>query len=64
MKTNATPLPLTAPYEHKIDNITFQVSAFGNPEGKESASQMLVDLMEQQVTSAPTKRKKPNKDAR
>lgn len=41
---------LSEPYRKKIGKVTFQISSFGNPKGTETAKQLLVRLMENEVT--------------
>ena len=38
--------PLSEPYRKTIGKVTFQVSAFGNPSGTETAQKMMLHLME------------------
>ena len=50
MTTSINPAPvLTETYDHKIGKVTFRVSSFGNPNGTQTAQQMLLDLMVSQV---------------
>lgn len=38
-------IQLSAPYRKAIGKVTFQVSAFGNPNGTESAQKMMIRLL-------------------
>ena len=50
MTASNPPAPVLAePYDHKIGKVTFRVSSFGNPNGIQTAQQMLLDLMVSQV---------------
>lgn len=40
-------IQLSAPYRKTIGKVTFQVSAFGNQNGTETAQKMMVRLLEQ-----------------
>ena len=42
-------IPMAAPYERKIGKVIFQVSAFGNPQAKETGQQMILRMLEQKV---------------
>lgn len=48
MTTNQ-PMPMAAPYRRKIGKVTFQVSAFGNPQAKETGQQMILRMLENKV---------------
>lgn len=39
-------IQLSAPYRKTIGKVTFQVSAFGNPNGTETAKKMMIRLLE------------------
>ena len=39
-------IQLSEPYHKTIGKVTFQVSAFGNPNGTESAQKMMIRLLE------------------
>lgn len=49
-KTAPNAVHLSAPYRKTIGKVTFEVSAFGNPNGTETAQQLMVRLMERSVT--------------
>ena len=49
MTTNQ-PMPMAAPYRRKIGKVTFQVSAFGNPQAKETGQQMILRMLENKLT--------------
>ena len=42
-------IPLTAPYRHKIGKVTFEVYSFGNPKAADTAQQMILRMLEEQV---------------
>ena len=42
-------IPLSAPYRRRIGKVTYVVSAFGNPKATDTAQQMLLRMMEEQV---------------
>ena len=60
MTTSINSAPaLTESYDHKIGKVTFRVSSFGNPNGAQTAQQMLLNLMVSQVkTQCSQKNKK------
>ncbi len=41
--------PLAAPYRTTIGKVTFEVSSFGNPDSHQTASDLLLSLMESQA---------------
>ena len=41
--------PLAAPYRRKIGNVTFEVSAFGNPQATDTAEDLLLGMLEAKV---------------
>ena len=43
-------VPLAAPYQHKVGKVTFVVSSFGNPKATDTAQQMVLRMLEKQVT--------------
>jgi hypothetical protein len=43
-------VPLAEPYRRKIGRATFQVSSFGDPQASETGQQLLLRMLEQQVT--------------
>ena len=49
-KTAPNAVHLSAPYRKNIGKVTFEVSAFGNPNGTETAQHLMVRLMEHSVT--------------
>jgi len=57
-----TSVALAAPYTKKIGKVTFQVSSFANPEGTESAQQMLLHLMEHRLLQEPSERREQEKN--
>lgn len=42
-------LPMAETYSHKIGNVTFQVSSFGNPNATETGQQMILHLLENRI---------------
>ncbi len=40
--------PLAAPYRTTIGKVTFEVSSFGNPDSHQTASDLILSLMESQ----------------
>ena len=50
-------------YRNKIGKMTFVVSAYGNPKGKETAEDMLLHLMEERVTEELHKRNQLEEEA-
>ena len=42
-------VPLAAPYRRRIGKVTYVVSAFGNAKATDTAQQMLLRMMEEQV---------------
>lgn len=42
-------IPLAAPYRRRIGEVTFVVSSFGNPKATDTAQQMLLRMLEEQV---------------
>ena len=42
--------PLAAPYRRKIGKVTFEVSAFGNPQATSTAEDLLLGMLEAKVT--------------
>ena len=42
-------VPLAAPYQRKVGKVTFVVSSFGNAKATDTAQQMLLRLLEEQV---------------
>ena len=45
-------IPLAAPYRHRIGKVTFVVSSFGNPKSTDTAQQMILRMLEEQVRHA------------
>ncbi|MFR0838525.1 MAG: hypothetical protein ACLSHA_08230 [Neglectibacter timonensis] len=45
-KTKSTPLRLAEPYKKNIGKVTFQVSSFGNLQGKNTAQQLIIQMLE------------------
>ncbi len=41
---------MTAPYQRKIGKIIFQVSAFGNPQAKETGQEMILRMLENKLS--------------
>ena len=41
--------PLAAPYRRKIGDVTFEVSAFGNPQTTDTAEDLLLGVLEAKV---------------
>ena len=41
--------PMAAPYQRKIGKVIFQVSAFGNPQAKETGQEMILRMLENKV---------------
>ncbi|MBQ3803989.1 MAG: hypothetical protein IJP43_04125 [Oscillospiraceae bacterium] len=48
--TTKAAIPLAAPYQRKIGNITFVVSSFGNPHTRSTAEDLLLGMLEAKVT--------------
>lgn len=44
--TTKEAIPLAAPYQRKIGNVTFVVSSFGNPRAKSTAEGLLLGMLE------------------
>ena len=42
-------IPPEEPYRRKIGKVTFVVSSFGNPKSTETARQMILRMLEEQV---------------
>lgn len=42
-------VPMAAPYQRKIGKVIFQVSAFGNPQAKETGQEMILRMLESKV---------------
>ena len=42
-------VPMAAPYQRKIGKVIFQVSAFGNPQAKETGQEMILRMLENKV---------------
>lgn len=42
--------PLAASYRRKIGNVTFEVSAFGNPQATGTAEDLLLSMLKAKVT--------------
>ena len=47
--TTKEAIPLAAPYQCKIGNVTFVVSSFGNPHAKSTAENLLLGMLEAKV---------------
>ena len=43
-------VPMAAPYQRKIGKVVFQVSAFGNPQAKETGQEMVLRMLENKLT--------------
>lgn len=43
-------VPMAAPYQRKIGKVIFQVSAFGNPQAKETGQEMILRMLENKLT--------------
>ncbi|MBR3743421.1 MAG: hypothetical protein IKN04_23675 [Clostridia bacterium] len=43
-------VPMAAPYHRKIGKVIFQVSAFGNPQAKETGQEMILRMLENKLT--------------
>jgi len=52
--TTKEAIPLAAPYQRKIGNITFVVSSFGNPQAKRTAEDLLLGMLEAKVMQEST----------
>ena len=50
-------VPMAAPYQRKIGKVIFQVSAFGNPQAKETGQQMILRMLENKVLKERQERK-------
>ena len=50
-------------YRNRIGKITFVVSAYGNPNGKETAEDMLLHLMDERVMEEIRKRNQLKEEA-
>ena len=55
----ADAVPLAEPYQRKVGKVTFVVSSFGNPNAAETAPEMILRMLEEQVKreSVPPTRK-------
>ena len=42
-------VPMDSPHQRKIGKVIFQVSAFGNPQAKETGQQMILRMLENKV---------------
>ncbi len=51
MSFNTKFISLSTPYSHKIKNITFVVSSFGNQNTSVCAEDMLVNILQHKVSS-------------
>jgi len=52
--TTKEAIPLAAPYQRKIGNITFVVSSFGNVQTKSTAEDLLLGMLEAKVMQERT----------
>ena len=43
-------VPMAAPYQRKIEKVIFQVSAFGNPQAKETGQEMILRMLENKLS--------------
>ena len=43
-------VPMAAPYHRKIGKVIFQVSAFGNPQAKETGQEMILRMLENKLS--------------
>ena len=43
-------VPMAAPYQRKIGKVIFQVSAFGNPQAKETGQEMILRMLENKLS--------------
>ena len=43
-------VPMAAPYQQKIGKVIFQVSAFGNPQAKETGQEMILRMLENKLS--------------
>ena len=43
-------VPMAAPYQRKIGKVFFQVSAFGNPQAKETGQEMILRMLETKLS--------------
>lgn len=43
-------VPMAAPYQRKIGTVIFQVSAFGNPQAKETGQEMILRMLEKKLS--------------
>ena len=50
-------VPMAAPYQQKIGKVIFQVSAFGNPQAKETGQEMILRMLENKVLNERQERK-------
>ena len=50
-------VPMAAPYHRKIGKVIFQVSAFGNPQAKETGQEMILRMLENKVLNERQERK-------
>ena len=41
---------MAAPYQRKIGKVIIQVSAFGNPQAKETGQEMILRMLENKLT--------------
>ena len=49
MKTECLASRLTEPYKKKIGKVTFQVSSFCNSQGKSTAQQLIVQMLQTKI---------------
>lgn len=50
MPNTETPtLKLAEPYKKHIGKVTFQVTSFGNPQGRNTAQQLIMQMLETKV---------------
>ena len=50
-------VPMASPYQQKIGKVIFQVSAFGNPQAKETGQEMILRMLENKVLNERQERK-------
>ena len=50
-------VPMATPYQRKIGKVIFQISAFGNPQAKETGQQMILRMLENKVLKERQERK-------
>lgn len=48
-KATSLPMKLAEPYKKDIGKVTFQVSSFGNVQGKSTAQQLIIQMLESKV---------------